>query len=144
MFQTWELWPGLDLDAIWRPVPLGSCRILPFWSVPLRPHLSVGTHGLPPMSAEMHERGLPRPDHPGTWDIGTTYRRLVSVHGLVVSVVFPPPLSALEIFPSSSFGVGGLFSSSGVGGRFSSFGVGDRASSCVRRLFYSSEGGVGI
>ena len=67
-------------------------------SVPLRSRLSVGTHDSLPRSAETHERGPPHPDHPGTWDIGTAYRRLVLGHGLVVSVVFPPRLSASEVF----------------------------------------------
>ena len=62
----------------------------------------------------MHGHGLLRPGHPGTWDIGTTSRHLVSGYGLVVSEVFPPPsevsppllvsevflpLLVLEVFP---------------------------------------------
>ena len=76
-----------------------SYRTPLFFSVPVRPRLSVGTHDSLPRSTETHERGPPRLDHPGTWDIGTTYRRLVLGHGLVVSVVFPPHLSASEVFP---------------------------------------------
>ena len=75
-----------------------SCRTLPSLIILVRQRLSVLTHVLLPRSAEMHRRGLRRPDHPSTWDIGTACRRPMSANGLVMSEGFPCRRSFLLVF----------------------------------------------